>query len=50
MLVNGREAKPVRPNFAQWEIEIDAPTMEPVTLRAHAEDVVGNVEKRPHVR
>ena len=44
--VNGREARALRPNFAEWEIVIDAPTG---TLEARAEDEAGNVEKTPHV-
>ena len=49
VLVNGQEARSVRSNFAEWEIELAA-TGEISTLRAHAEDAAGNVEKRPHVR
>ena len=44
--VNGEDARPVRPNFAEWEIEIAAPTG---PLEARAEDEAGNVEKTPHV-
>jgi hypothetical protein len=35
VLVNGKEARAVAGNFAEWE--------------AYAEDGAGNVEKRPHV-
>src|SRR5262249_30844179 len=44
VLVNGKEAKAVSPNFAEWEVVLEA--AEKVT--AHAEDAAGNVEKRPH--
>jgi hypothetical protein len=47
--VNGQEAKPTQPNFAEWEIEIDVPTGNNPTVQAHAEDAAGNVEKRAHV-
>ena len=46
VLVNGREARALTPNFGQWEIEL--PLAE--TVAAHAEDAAGNVEKTPHVR
>jgi hypothetical protein len=44
--VNGHPARAVRPNFAEWEIELPAAA----ELRAHAEDAAGNVERRPHIR
>jgi hypothetical protein len=45
VVVNGQEARPVRDNFAEWEITLaDVPR-----IRAHAEDAAGNVEPRPHV-
>jgi hypothetical protein len=48
VLVNGREAKALGSNFAQWEaILTDVPPGER-ELSAHAEDAAGNVEKRPH--
>ena len=46
VVVNNREARPTRANFAEWEVEIDAPGREIV---AFAEDEAGNVEKTPHV-
>jgi hypothetical protein len=46
VLVNGREAKAVRDNFAEWAVTLEG---SPGELRAHAEDAAGNVEKRPHV-
>jgi hypothetical protein len=48
VLVNGKEAKSVAANFAQWEIELsELPDKRTVT--AHAEDEAGNVERTPHV-
>ncbi|MHC5538884.1 G8 domain-containing protein, partial [Singulisphaera rosea] len=44
--VNDIEARPLRPNFAQWEVEIDAPNG---AITALAEDDAGNLEKMPHV-
>ncbi len=46
VIVNGREAKAVAPNFAEWEISLEATGR----VTAHAEDAAGNVEKTPHVR
>jgi hypothetical protein len=47
VLVNGKEARAVRPNFAEWEAVLAA--VPSGKLSAHAEDAAGNVEKRPHV-
>ena len=47
VLVNGKEAKMLTANFAEWEIVLDGLSGS-VKLTAHAEDKVGNVEKRPH--
>jgi hypothetical protein len=47
VVVNGHEAQPLRPNFAEWEIQL--PGTNAVEIRAHAEDAAGNVEKRAHV-
>jgi hypothetical protein len=48
VLVNGKEAKSVAPNFAAWEVTLEAsPAVE--RLEAYAEDTAGNVEKKPHV-
>jgi hypothetical protein len=44
VLVNGQNAKALRPNFAEWEITLDSTA----TVEAHAEDAAGNVEKRSH--
>jgi hypothetical protein len=50
VLVNGREARAVAANFAEWEAILDAlPTAGAVTLSARAEDAAGNVERTPHV-
>ncbi|HYT92664.1 MAG TPA: G8 domain-containing protein [Gemmataceae bacterium] len=48
VLVNGQEARALTDNFAEWEIELQV-AAGAVSLRAHAEDAAGNVEKRPHV-
>jgi hypothetical protein len=49
VLVNGKEAKAVAPNFAEWEITLAIQPGGAVQLQAYAEDAAGNVEKRPHV-
>jgi hypothetical protein len=46
--VNGRAARPLRPNFAEWEAVVDPSTDGPVTLTAVAQDAAGNIEPRPH--
>jgi hypothetical protein len=45
--VNGQDARPVRPNFAEWEVLLPVPNgvVEPI---AFAEDTSGNIEKQPH--
>ncbi|GIW81306.1 MAG: hypothetical protein KatS3mg105_3113 [Gemmatales bacterium] len=45
--VNGRPAKAVRRNFAEWEIILEG---NPKAIKAHATDAAGNVEQLPHVR
>ena len=45
VVVNGREARTVRANFAEWEATV--PTA--AGLQAFGEDAAGNVEPRPHV-
>jgi hypothetical protein len=47
VLVNGKEAKALSPNFAEWEATLDG--TDGGKASAHAEDAAGNVEKRPHV-
>jgi hypothetical protein len=49
VLVNGTEARALRPNFAEWEATLKAGPGK-VKLTAHAEDEAGNVEKLPHER
>jgi hypothetical protein len=49
VLVNGREAKALTANFAEWEVILEAKKTRRVKLTAYAEDAAGNVEKRPHV-
>jgi hypothetical protein len=49
VLVNGKEAKAVTPNFTEWEIILDNSPRGAVKLQASAEDAAGNVEKRGHV-
>ena len=44
VVVNGREARPLAPNFLEWEAEIDPSEK----VSAHGEDAAGNVEKLPH--
>jgi hypothetical protein len=47
VLVNGTEAKALAPNFAEWEATLE--NTAGGQIAAHAEDVAGNVERRPHV-
>jgi hypothetical protein len=49
VIVNGREARAVRGNFAEWEVTLENADAAAKKLEAHAEDAAGNVEKRPHV-
>jgi hypothetical protein len=49
VVVNGKEARPVRGNFAEWEVEVEGGSGGPLRLRAYAEDAAGNVERRPHL-
>lgn len=48
VLVNGTDAKAIRPNFAEWEVTIDRPGSG--RMQAHAVDAAGNTEKHGHVR
>jgi hypothetical protein len=45
--VNGQDARPVRPNFAEWEVllPVHNGVVEPI---AFAEDTSGNIEMQPH--
>src|SRR5262249_11885160 len=49
VLVNGREAKATAANFAEWEVMLGNLPAGALKLAAHAEDVAGNVEMRPHL-
>jgi hypothetical protein len=48
VIVNDKEAKATRPNFAEWEVTLTGVGKD-ATLRAQAEDTAGNVEKTSHV-
>jgi hypothetical protein len=47
--VNGREARALSPNFAEWEVTLDGVPAGALRVQAHAEDAAGNVETRAHV-
>jgi hypothetical protein len=47
VLVNGRPARALAPNFAEWEAVLPA-TSAGQEVRAQATDAAGNVEPRPH--
>jgi hypothetical protein len=49
VVVNGKPARAVAPNFAEWEAVLTDVPPGACKLTAHAEDAAGNVEKRPHV-
>jgi len=49
VVVNGKEARAVATNFAQWEVLLEGLRPGEQKLIARAEDAAGNVEKRPHV-
>jgi hypothetical protein len=50
VLVNKHPAKALRPNFAEWEaISYVIRPGNTATVIAHAEDLAGNIELRPHV-
>jgi hypothetical protein len=48
VVVNGREAQPLSPNFAEWEVTLAGPPSGVRDIVAHAEDAAGNIETRPH--
>jgi hypothetical protein len=48
VLVNGKEAKLTRDNFAEWEVTLETPASGEVKISAHGEDAAGNVEKLVH--
>ena len=49
VLVNGRAARPLAPNFAEWEAVLEGVRPGALRLTAGAEDGAGNVEQTPHV-
>lgn len=46
--VNDRPARSTRGAFAEWEVFLDIPAAQPVSLIAMSEDIVGHVEQTPH--
>ena len=48
VLVNGKEAKSLRGDFAEWEIDLGKSATNEVNVEAAAEDFAGNVEAVPH--
>lgn len=50
VLVNGKEARALAPDFLEWEAVLDlAAVGRPDTVTAYAEDAAGHVEARRHV-
>ena len=49
VLVNGKEARGVASNFAEWDIILEGPSPAGGRIEAYAEDTSGNVEKLRHV-
>jgi hypothetical protein len=49
VVVNGKEARAVAPNFAEWEVVLEQVPAGTLRLRALAEDSAGNVERHAHV-
>ena len=45
VIVNGRPATATAPNFAEWEVVLEAAD----AITAHAEDAAGNVETHAHI-
>jgi hypothetical protein len=48
VVVNGRAARSLTPNYLEWEAALDAPPNDILRLEAHGEDAAGNREPRPH--
>ncbi|MFI5458256.1 MAG: G8 domain-containing protein [Isosphaerales bacterium] len=47
--VNGHAARPLAPNYLEWQVEIDAGSpLGPLALSAQSEDAAGNLEPIPH--
>ncbi len=49
VVVNGREARPLVPDFSRWEVTLTQDHSRPVNLTATAEDKAGNEERAPHI-
>jgi hypothetical protein len=49
VVINGREAHSLAPNFAEWEVVLENVGSGEVTLAGHAEDLAGNIETMPHI-
>jgi hypothetical protein len=51
VVVNGKEARALAANFAEWEVTLEEASVVEVNgkLSAHAEDAAGNIEKLAHV-
>jgi hypothetical protein len=47
--VNGKEARPLRPDYAEWEVVLEGQPAGAARLTAQAEDAAGNAEQVPHV-
>src|SRR5262245_14907260 len=45
VIVDGQRADSTGTNYSQWEVKLPAAH---ATIRAHAVDVAGNIELRPH--
>jgi len=50
VLVNGKEARALSTNFAEWEVVLQDVRPGELKLTAHAEDATGNVEKLSHMQ
>jgi hypothetical protein len=50
VVVNGQSARPLAPNYSQWELELVGLPPGPLELVAAAQDAAGNVEQTPHRR
>jgi len=46
--VNGRSARPVAPNYSQWEVLLEGSDAKASSLVACAQDAAGNAEPIPH--
>jgi hypothetical protein len=48
VIVNGKDARALTSNFAEWEVALENVRPGEVRLTAHAEDAAGNIEKLAH--